>query len=171
MASLELRRWPSHLTSITCCRPSSACCPPRIASRRESPGIRAAARSIARLRRSLLGRHPALARMLLAGFISTIGDRLHQMAMAALILGMTDSMASAGLVFVVSTIPYALFSLPAGALVDRWDRRLTMVCADLVRGILVVLIALAALVILPLVDVLLFLLTCAALAFTPARQA
>ncbi len=109
--------------------------------------------------------------MLLAGFISTIGDRLHQMAMAALILGMTDSMASAGLVFVVSTIPYALFSLPAGALVDRWDRRLTMVCADLVRGILVVLIPLAALVHLPLVYVLLFLLTCATLAFTPARQA
>ena len=57
-----------------------------------------------RFRASLPGRHPALMRMLLAGFISSSGDRLHQVALAALILGMTNSMASAGLVFVVSTL-------------------------------------------------------------------
>ncbi len=130
---------------------------------------RSAAWSLERLRGSVLGRNPALARMLLAGFISSAGDRLHQMALAALILGMTDSMASAGLVFVVSTIPYALFSLPMGALVDRWDRRTTMVSADLVRGVIVVLIPLAAMLSLPLVYVLLFCLTSATLAFSPAR--
>jgi MFS family permease len=123
------------------------------------------------LRGSLIARNPALARMLLAGFISTTGDRLHQMAMAALILGMTNSMVSAGLVFVVSTIPYALFALPMGALVDRWDRRKTMIGADLARGMLVVLIPLAAQISLPLVYVLLFGLTTATLAFVPARQA
>jgi MFS family permease len=122
------------------------------------------------LRGSLLARRPALARMLLAGFISTAGDRLHQMAMAALIFGMTGSLVSAAMVFVASTIPYVVFGLPMGALVDRWDRRATMIGADMVRGILVVLVPLAAMVSLPLVYPLLFCLTCATLAFTPARQ-
>jgi DHA3 family macrolide efflux protein-like MFS transporter len=123
------------------------------------------------LRGSLLGRNHALARLLAASFISTTGDRLHQMALAALILGLTNSMVSAGLVFVVSTLPYALFGLIAGALVDRWDRRRTMVIADLVRGVLVATIPLAAMVSLPLVYVILFALSCATLAFNPSRQA
>ena len=123
------------------------------------------------LRNSLLGRNRGLARLLVASFISTTGDRLHQMAMAALILALTNSMVSAGLVFVVSMLPYALFGLVAGALVDRWDRRRTMVIADLVRGVLVATIPLAAMVSLPLVYLLLFALTCATIAFNPARQA
>ncbi len=123
-----------------------------------------------RFRASLPGRHPALMRMLLAGFISSSGDRLHQVALAALILGVTNSMASAGLVFVVSTLPYVMFGLLVGALVDRWDRRTTMVLADLVRGVLVVLIPVAATISLPLVYPLLFALTCATIAFHPARQ-
>jgi len=128
-------------------------------------------RVLGRLRGSLLVRNRPLGRMLLAGFISTCGDRLHQVALAALILGATNSMASAGLVFVVSTIPYALFGLPVGALVDRWDRRKTMIGADLVRGVLVATIPLAAAVSLPLVYGLLFCLTCATMLFNPARQA
>jgi MFS family permease len=76
-----------------------------------------------RWRSSLLGRNRPLSRMLLAGLISRSGDRLHQVALAALVLGLTNSMVSAGLVFVVSMLPYALFGLLVGALVDRWDRR------------------------------------------------
>jgi MFS family permease len=133
-------------------------------------GERRSASLVSRVRGSLVGRNPALARMLLAGFVSTCGDRLHQVALAALILGMTNSMVSAGLVFVVSTIPYALFGLLVGALVDRWDRRVTMVVADLVRGVLVMLIPLAAALSLPLVYPLLFALTCATMVFNPARH-
>jgi MFS family permease len=125
---------------------------------------------ISGLRGSLIGRNPALARMLLAGFISTCGDRLHQVALAALVLGMTNSMASAGLIFVVATIPYALFGLIVGALVDRWDRRTILVVADLARAAIVVLIPLAATINLPLVYPLLFVLTCFTMAFNPARQ-
>lgn len=33
----------------------------------------------------------------------------------------------------VRQAPYLLFSLPAGALVDRWNRKATMICCDLVR--------------------------------------
>jgi MFS family permease len=124
-----------------------------------------------RARRSLLKRNPALRRMLLAALVSTCGDRLHQVALAALVLGMTNSMASAGLIFVVSTIPYALFGLPVGALVDRWNRRTAMIVADLVRGVLVLGIPIAVAINLPLVYALLFCLTCATMVFTPARQA
>jgi MFS family permease len=132
--------------------------------RRRAPSI------VDRLRGSLISRNPALGRMLLAGFVSTSGDRLYQVALAALVLAMTNSMASAGLVFVISTLPYVLFGPIMGALVDRWDRRATMVYSDLARGLLVVLIPLAATISLPLVYVLLFMLTCATIAFTPARQ-
>ncbi|MDQ3809287.1 MAG: MFS transporter [Chloroflexota bacterium] len=123
------------------------------------------------VRGSLVARQPALARMLLAGFISSSGDRLNQVALAAMILGLTGSMISAGLVFVVSTLPYVLFGLPMGALVDRWNRRTTMVLADLARAGLVSLIPLAASVSLALVYPLLFAMTCATMAFAPSRQA
>jgi MFS family permease len=138
------------------------------ALRRRVPG---ALNPFARARQTVLGRNPGLARMLLAGFISTCGDRLHQVALAALVLGATDSLASAGLVFVVSTLPYALFGLPVGALIDRCDRRTAMVAGDAVRAVLVMLIPLAASVSLPLVYCLLFALTCATMFFNPARQA
>jgi MFS family permease len=120
---------------------------------------------------ALIRRNPALRRMLLAALVSTCGDRLHQVALAALVLGMTDSMASAGLIFVVSTIPYALFGLPVGALVDRWNRRTAMITADLVRAVLVLGIPVAVVINLPLVYALLFCLTCATMVFNPARQA
>jgi MFS family permease len=57
-------------------------------------------------------------------------------------------------------LPYVLFGLLVGALVDRWERRTTMVVADLVRGVLVVLIPFAASISLPLVYAMLFLLAC-----------
>jgi DHA3 family macrolide efflux protein-like MFS transporter len=37
----------------------------------------------------------------------------------------------------LETVPYFLFHLPFGALLDRWDRRKAMLLADLGRGILV----------------------------------
>lgn len=123
------------------------------------------------LRGTLIRRNPALRRMLLAALVSTCGDRLHQVALAALVLGMTDSMAAAGLIFVVATIPYALFGLPVGALVDRWDRRKAMIGADVARGLLVLGIPFAVAINLPLVYALLFCLTCASMVFNPARQA
>jgi MFS family permease len=50
-----------------------------------------------------------------------------------LVLAETHSPAKAGVVGFAQTLPYMLFYLPAGALVDRWDRKRTMVVADTVR--------------------------------------
>src|SRR5438128_322509 len=96
---------------------------------------------------------------------------MHQVALAALILSLTGSMVQAGLVFVVSTVPYILFGLLVGAMVDRWNRRSAMVGADLTRAALVAAVPIAAAVYLPLVYVLLFAIACARMVFAPAQQA
>lgn len=119
----------------------------------------------------LLVRNRPLRLIFAAGLVSGLGDRLNVVALAALILARTDSLFYAGMTFVVSTLPYVLFGLFAGTLVDRWDRRRCMVGADIARMLLVALVPLAAVVSLPLVYVLLFAATCARMIFAPAQQA
>jgi MFS family permease len=119
----------------------------------------------------LLGVSGPIRRLLLASFLSTAGDRIHQVALVALILSVTGSLAQAGLVFVVSTLPYLIFGLVSGALVDHFDRRRTLLAMDLVRAVIVLAIPFVAVLSLPMVYPLLFLLTCAGMVFAPARQA
>ena len=52
------------------------------------------------------------------------------MAYPLLVLTLTHSPAKAGVVGFAQTLPYMLFYLPAGALVDRWNRKVTMLAAD-----------------------------------------
>jgi MFS family permease len=52
-----------------------------------------------------------------------------------LVLAQTHSPAKAGIVGFAQTLPYMLFYLPAGALVDRWDRKRVMLVADGVRAL------------------------------------
>jgi MFS family permease len=59
--------------------------------------------------------------------VSVLGTQVTQIAFPLLVLGLTGSAAAAGLVAAARTIPYLLLTLPAGALVDRWDRRAAMV--------------------------------------------
>jgi MFS family permease len=60
-----------------------------------------------------------------------------------LVLAETHSPAKAGVVGFAQTLPYMLFYLPAGALVDRWDRKRTMVVADAVRALALASLAVA----------------------------
>jgi MFS family permease len=91
-------------------------------------------------------------------------------ALVALILSVTGSLVQAGLVFIVSTLPYLLFGLVSGALVDHFDRRRTLLSLDLARAAIVVAIPFAAGLSLPLVYPLLFLLTCCGMVYRPAEQ-
>src|SRR5947209_6839798 len=59
--------------------------------------------------------------------VSSLGTRLTQFAFPLLIVGLTHSIAAAGLAYGLEQLPYALFSLPAGALVDRWPRKRVMI--------------------------------------------
>ncbi len=67
--------------------------------------------------------------------ISSTGTQVSQLAFPLLVLFLTHSAAQAGFVGALRTFPYLLFSLPAGALVDRWDRKRLMIFCDAVRAL------------------------------------
>jgi len=65
--------------------------------------------------------------------ISTLGTRVSGLALPLLVLALTHSPAQAGLIATVNALPYLVLSLPAGALIDRWNRKSVMIRCDLVR--------------------------------------
>jgi MFS family permease len=77
--------------------------------------------------------------------ISTTGSQVSQLAFPLLILALTHSAAQAGFAGALRTIPYLILSLPAGALADRWNRKLVMIICDLARFLCLASIPLAIL--------------------------
>jgi MFS family permease len=65
--------------------------------------------------------------------VSVLGSRISSTAYPLLVLALTHSPAKAGLVGFLATLPYLLFQLPAGGLVDRWNRKQTMILCDVGR--------------------------------------
>ncbi len=65
--------------------------------------------------------------------ISTLGSKILQLAFPLLILALTHSPTIAGLMIATELLPYLLFSLPVGALIDRWNRKWVMIGSDSVR--------------------------------------
>jgi DHA3 family macrolide efflux protein-like MFS transporter len=110
--------------------------------------------------------------MWLGQVISSLGDRVHQVALVFLVARATDSSPLAlGLVFAAITLPCVLVGPVAGALVDRWDRKRVMVGSDLIRAAIVVAIPAVATVHVGLVVVLVFVLAVVSSFFRPARVA
>ena len=67
--------------------------------------------------------------------LSDIGGAVSDLAFPLLVLAVTHSPIQAGLVSAVGALPAILVGLPAGVLVDHWDRRRLMLFSDLVRGL------------------------------------
>src|SRR6266702_3234489 len=67
--------------------------------------------------------------------ISSVGTRVSMLAFPLLVLAINHSPAQAGLIGAMRTLPYALLILPAGALVDRWNRKRVMILCDIGRAI------------------------------------
>jgi MFS family permease len=67
--------------------------------------------------------------------VSSTGTQVSQLAFPLLILAVTHSPAQAGFAGALRALPYLLFSLPAGALIDRWDRKWTMILCDTGRAL------------------------------------
>ncbi|MEO8273772.1 MAG: MFS transporter [Chloroflexota bacterium] len=103
--------------------------------------------------------------------VSALGDRIHQIALAFVVLEATDSAIAVGAIFLVATLPNLLFGPIAGTLVDRWDHREVMIVSDLLRAGLVLLIPLAAVTNLALAYPLVFLVTTVSIFFRPAKGA
>jgi len=101
--------------------------------------------------------------------ISLFGDRIHQIALAFLVLGETESALAVGLTFFAATLPNLVVGPVAGALVDRWDQRRVMVVSDLLRAAIVMVVPIAAAANILLVYPLVFALTTVSIFFRPAR--
>ncbi len=65
-----------------------------------------------------------------AGFISMTGDWLLSIGLPIYVLTLTNSVLLTSIMFMVSFLPNLLFGSFAGVLVDRWDRKRTMVVAS-----------------------------------------
>ncbi len=66
--------------------------------------------------------------------ISVLGSRISQISLPLLILALTRSPAQAGTVAALLGLPYLLFGLLAGVLIDRWDRKRTMLACEAING-------------------------------------
>lgn len=103
--------------------------------------------------------------------ISMFGDRVHQIAIAFLVYGLTGSAVAVAFVFVAATLPNLLLGPIAGAYVDRWNQRDVMIVSDLLRAAAVLIIPIAAVTSIYLVYPLVFLVTAISIFFRPARVA
>ena len=75
-------------------------------------------------------------------FISIIGDWVLFIALPFYTYSLTGSVMATGAMFIVSTLPRLLLGSVAGVFVDRWDRKRTMIIADLLRVLLILMLLL-----------------------------
>jgi MFS family permease len=67
--------------------------------------------------------------------VSSLGSQASQLALPLLVLAVTGSPAQAGILGAIRGASYLLFGLPAGALIDRWNRRAVMIVSDGLRAV------------------------------------
>jgi MFS family permease len=78
-----------------------------------------------------------LALLMCGQLVSQIGDKFHMLAVAFLVLKTTGSPAKMGLALFCSIFPSMLLGCVAGAFVDRYNRKLIIIAADVARGLIV----------------------------------
>ena len=93
--------------------------------------------------RALLANAP-LRRLLFGEFVSSIGDWLYLVAILVVVYRESESALLLGVIGAGRIVPYILLSIPAGMVVDRFDRRAILIVTDVARG--VVMLGLAILI-------------------------
>src|SRR5439155_17223273 len=73
--------------------------------------------------------------------VSLFGDGIFLVAMAWQVYALSDAPTALSLVGIAMTIPHIALLPLGGAISDRFDRRVVMLCADAVRGVAVGMIA------------------------------
>ena len=110
----------------------------------------------------------------LAQVVSQLGDGMFTVGIVWLVVQRTGSGTALSGTLIAQLLPFALFGPVAGALADRWNRRLTMVGSDIVRGVLVGLLPLLdsfGLLHMWMVPVIAFTITVGGQFFDPAKNA
>ncbi|GHO83871.1 MFS transporter [Dictyobacter formicarum] len=75
--------------------------------------------------------------------VSWIGTEVSGIALPLVVLALTGSSAQAGAVAAIRGLVYVCWAIPAGVLIDRWNRKIVMVIANLGSGLAMGSIALA----------------------------
>ncbi|MFF2125811.1 MFS transporter [Streptomyces olivochromogenes] len=91
-----------------------------------------------------LRRNMDFVRLWVGAGISRFGTTVSVVAYPMLVLWQTGSAAATGYVGFAGALPNLLVQLPAGALVDRWDRRKVLLWCDVMRLLAFTTVALAA---------------------------
>ena len=76
----------------------------------------------------------------IAQLISMIGDWAMFAALPFFIYQVTGSVMATGAMFMIQVVPSLVFGSVAGVVVDRWDRRWTMIGSSLFRGAVLVIL-------------------------------
>jgi MFS family permease len=69
--------------------------------------------------------------------VSFVGTQVQSIALPLLVLSLTHSSTTAGIILALDTVAFVVVALFAGAMVDRWDRKRTMIVCDTVRALLI----------------------------------
>jgi MFS family permease len=82
---------------------------------------------------------------LLAGgqVVSQLGNSLQNLALPLIVLSITGSTTQAGTILGISTATYLIAGFAAGAFVDRWNRKRTMIWCELGRAVITVTVPIA----------------------------
>lgn len=85
---------------------------------------------------SLLLRQANFRRLLLANFLSGVGDWFNSVAVLSLLLEITGTAMAVGITLALRTLPYLVFGPLGGLLADRFNRKAVMIACDLVRAVI-----------------------------------
>src|SRR4051794_28801699 len=85
-------------------------------------------------------RNRSLLALTAAELISRLGSQFTNLALPWFVLVTTGSATKMGIVFAVELVPFVLFGVPAGAIVDRLGPRTTMLVSDLARAPIIALV-------------------------------
>src|SRR6478609_9137381 len=88
---------------------------------------------------------PNYRKLFTASVISNLGDGVSQIGYPWLASAVTRNPILIALVAVAQRLPWLVFTLPAGVITDRVDRRKAMVLMDACRAVLTALVAVAVL--------------------------
>jgi predicted MFS family arabinose efflux permease len=105
-----------------------------------------------------------------AQLLSVVGDQLARVALTVLVYDRTRSALLAAITFAVSIVPTFIGGMTLAWVADRYPRRGVMIACDVIRGVLVLVMAIPGLPLAALVA-LLFLVTLTEAPFTSARAA
>lgn len=82
--------------------------------------------------------------LLLSGqLVSQVGDKFYLLALSFWVLNTTQSPAMMGIVLACSLFPSLVFGFVSGAFIDRYDRKAIIVGTDMIRGVVIGIVAAA----------------------------